>query len=154
MAVKKTESKKTAGTEKEKPASTAKSSGKKTATAKKPKNEPAIGVKPVHPPSKTPEGRENQLISLAVDLAEKQLREGTASAQVISHYLKLGSPKERLEREILQEQKKLMAAKTEALQSAKSAEEMFTKAVAAMRIYGGDIDEADRERAEDFLKEN
>ena len=51
-------------------------------------------------PALTPEARENQLISLAVDLAEKQLQEGTASSQVITHYLKLGSTKERIEKEV------------------------------------------------------
>ena len=59
-------------------------------------------------PALTPEARENQLISLAVDLAEKQLQEGTASSQVITHYLKLGSTKERIEREILEKQKELI----------------------------------------------
>ena len=59
-------------------------------------------------PALTPEARENQLISLAVDLAEKQLREGTASSQVITHYLKLGSTKERIEKEILEKQKDLI----------------------------------------------
>jgi hypothetical protein len=88
-------------------------------------------------PATTPEARENQLISLAVDLAEKQLLEGTASSQVISHYLKLGSTKERIEKEILQEQKKLITAKTEALQSAKRVEELYGNALKAMRSYSG-----------------
>lgn len=89
------------------------------------------------PPARTPEARENQLISLAVDLAEKQLREGTASAQVITHYLRLGSMRERIEKEILEEQKKLLEAKTESLQSQKRTEELYKKALDAMRIYGG-----------------
>ena len=58
-----------------------------------------------HRPATTPEGREKQLIALATDLAEKQLREGTASSQVITHYLKLGSSKDKIERDILKEQK-------------------------------------------------
>lgn len=70
-------------------------------------------------PALTPEARENQMISLAVDLAEKQLREGTASSQVITHFLKLGSSKEKLEKEILEKQKEMITAKTESLQSAK-----------------------------------
>ena len=61
-------------------------------------------------PALTPEARENQMISLAVDLAEKQLMEGTASSQVITHYLKLGSTKERIEKEILEKQKQLIDA--------------------------------------------
>lgn len=90
----------------------------------------------------TPEARENQLISLAVDLAERQLREGTASSQVITHYLKLGSTKERMEKEMMQEQIKLLTAKTEALQSAKHVEELYTEAIAAFRRYNGQYDDA------------
>lgn len=89
------------------------------------------------PPATTPEARENQLISLAVDLAEKQLAEGTASSQVIAHYIKLGSTKERLEKEILQEQRELLKAKTEAIQSAKRVEDLYTNALSAMRSYSG-----------------
>lgn len=91
-------------------------------------------------PGLTPESRENQLISLAVDLAEKQLQEGTASSQVITHYLKLGSTKERIEKEILEKQKELISAKTEALKSAKRIEELYTNAIKAMRSYGGQDD--------------
>lgn len=88
-------------------------------------------------PAFTPEARENQLISLAVDLAEKQLREGTASSQVITHYLKLGSTKERIEKEILEKQKELITAKTEALHSAKRVEELYAEAISAMKKYSG-----------------
>lgn len=89
------------------------------------------------PPATTPEARENQLISLAVDLAEKQLVEGTASSQVISHYLKLGSSKDRLEKEILEQQRELMRAKTEAIKSSKNVEELYKTALNAMRRYSG-----------------
>lgn len=88
-------------------------------------------------PALTPEARENQLISLAVDLAEKQLQEGTASSQVITHYLKLGSSKERIEKEILEKQKELISAKTEALQSSKRMDEMYQEAIKAMQRYSG-----------------
>lgn len=88
-------------------------------------------------PAFTPEARENQLISLAVDLAEKQLVEGTASSQVITHYLKLGSTKEKIEREILEKQKELITAKTENLQSAKRIEELYKEALDAMKTYSG-----------------
>ena len=88
-------------------------------------------------PATTPEARENQLISLAVDLAEKQLLEGTASSQVISHYLKLGSTKERLEKEILENQKELIKAKTKSIQSSERVEELYKNALNAMRSYGG-----------------
>ena len=94
-------------------------------------------------PALNPESRENQLVSLAVDLAEKQLQEGTASSQVISHYLKIGSSKERIEKEILEKQKELIVAKTENLQSAKRIEELYENALNAMRNYsshGGDSD--------------
>jgi hypothetical protein len=90
-----------------------------------------------HPPATTPEARENQLIALAVDLAEKQLLKGTASSQVISHYLKLGSTKEKLEKEILEKKKELMTAQTEAIQSQKRVEELYKNALDAMRSYGG-----------------
>jgi uncharacterized protein YcaQ len=89
------------------------------------------------PPATTPEARENQLIALAVDLAEKQLSEGTASSQVIAHYIRLGSTKERIEKEILQLQKELIKAKTESIQSAKKTEELYANALNAMRAYSG-----------------
>ena len=94
-------------------------------------------------PALTPEARENQLISLAVDLAEKQLQEGTASSQVITHYLKLGSTKERIEKEILERQKELITAKTEALKSQKKVEELYLNALNAMRKYSGSGDVTD-----------
>lgn len=94
-------------------------------------------------PALTPEARENQLIYLATELAEKQLREGTASSQVITHYLKMGSTKERIEKEILEKQKDLITAKTESLQSAKRMEELYTNAINAMRKYSGNGGEED-----------
>jgi hypothetical protein len=94
-------------------------------------------------PALTPEARENQLIYLAIDLAEQQLRDGTASSQVITHYLKLGSTKEKIEKEILEKQKDLLVAKTEALQSSKRIEELYTEAISAMRNYGGHSDGED-----------
>lgn len=100
-------------------------------------------------PALTPEARENQLIFLATDLAEKQLREGTASSQVITHYLKLGSTKERIEKEILEKQKDLITAKTEALQSSKRIEELYEEAITAMRKYSGHPDDAEEDE-EDY----
>lgn len=88
-------------------------------------------------PALTPEARENQLIYLATDLAEKQLKDGTASSQVITHYLKLGSTKEKIEKEILEKQKDLITAKTEALQSTKRIEELYANAISAMKRYSG-----------------
>ena len=94
-------------------------------------------------PALTPEARENQMIALAVDLAEKQLLEGTASSQVITHYLKLGTTKEKLEREILEKQKELIEAKTENLQSAKRIEELYKNALDAMKNYSGHMSESE-----------
>lgn len=88
-------------------------------------------------PATTPEARENQMISLAVDLAEQQLLNGTASSQVITHFLKLGSTKERIEKEILEKQKELISAKTESIQSAQRIEELYTNAIEAMKRYSG-----------------
>lgn len=89
----------------------------------------------------TPEARENQLIALATNLAEKQLREGTASSQVITHYLKLGSTKERLEKELMMKQKDFVEAKTESIKTAKESEEnllkMYTEVMEAMQLYSG-----------------
>lgn len=88
-------------------------------------------------PGLTPEARENQLVSLAVDLAEEQLRNGTASAQVITHYLKLGSSREKLEKEKIALENELVKAKTEATASAKDVKEMYEKAMASFRRYSG-----------------
>lgn len=88
-------------------------------------------------PATTPDGRENQLVALAVDLAEKQIREGTVSSQVLTHYLKLGSSRERLEQERLRRENHLLAAKAEAMASAKRVEELYGKALNAMRTYAG-----------------
>lgn len=92
-------------------------------------------------PATTPDARESQMIALAIDLAEQQLRDGTASSQVITHFLKLGTTRERIEREILEEQKTLIQAKTENLQSTKKIEEMYAEALKSMRQYSGQEEE-------------
>ena len=91
-------------------------------------------------PALTPEARENQLISLATDLVEKRLREGTASSQETTHFLKLASTKARLEKEILEKQAELITAKTETLKSQKRVEELYTEAMKAFRNYSGQGD--------------
>ena len=101
-------------------------------------------------PALTPESREDQLVALAINLAEKQLLEGTASAQVISHFLKIGSTKERIEKEILEEQKDLIKAKTEALKSEKRVEELYQEALDAMRRYAGQEINEREEEEEDY----
>ena len=88
-------------------------------------------------PALTPEARENQMIALAVDLVEQRLLNGTASSQETTHFLKLGSMKNRLEMEKLQEENRLLKARTEALQSAKRVEELYSEAIKAMRRYSG-----------------
>ena len=91
-------------------------------------------------PALTPEARENQMIALAVDLVEQRLLDGTASSQETTHFLKLGSMKNRLEMEKLKEENKLLQAKTESIQSAKRIEELYTEAINAMRRYSGNGD--------------
>lgn len=85
-------------------------------------------------------GRENQLISLAVDLAEKQMVEGSASAQVITHFLKLASTREQLEQERLRNENLLISAKVDQIASAQKIEEMYGKALKAMKQYSGQDD--------------
>lgn len=91
-------------------------------------------------PAVNPEARENQLISLTFDLVEQRLIDGTASSQETTHFLKLAARKARLELEILEGQKKLITAKTEALKSQKRVEELYAEALKAMRNYNGQGD--------------
>lgn len=93
----------------------------------------------------TPEGRENQLVSDAIDLAEQQIRNGTASSQVITHFLKLGSTRERLEQQRLEHDNELTRVKIEALESQKRVEELYIEALEAMRSYSGDLPAPDPE---------
>ena len=96
-------------------------------------------VRPRQKPAETPEARENQMINYAVDLAEQQLLNGTASSQVIVHYLKLGTTKERLEREKLEKENDLLVAKVKALESQQHIEELYAKAISAMQVYSGRV---------------
>ena len=104
---------------------------------------PAPIDSPEFPPASSQESREAQLISLAYDLAERRLREGTASSQEVVHFLRMGSQKDRLEREIMSEQKKLVSAKTGSYESGKRLEALYTDAIEAMRRYGGHGEDAD-----------
>lgn len=88
-------------------------------------------------PALTPEARENQLISLATDLVEQRLLDGTASSQETTHFLKLGSSKHKLELKKLEMECELGQAKKEAIESTKRMDEMYIKAVNAMRRYSG-----------------
>lgn len=91
----------------------------------------------------TPEARENQMISYAMDLAEQQILDGTASSQVITHFLKLGTEKERLEREKLAKENELLKAKAHALESGEEMKAMYEEAIKAMRTYSGNGDPDD-----------
>lgn len=93
------------------------------------------------PPATTPEARENQMIALAFDLAERQLADGTASSQVITHYLKLATSREKLEQEKLVLEKTLLQARTDSIESAKKVEELYSNALNAMRAYQGKDEE-------------
>ena len=88
-------------------------------------------------PAISPEAREAQLIALAMDAAEEQLMNGTASSQVITHFLKLGTETTKLEREKLRHETEMVKAKTEQLESQKKVEELYANAIAAMRNYSG-----------------
>ena len=94
-------------------------------------------------PALTPEARENQLISLATDLVEKRLIEGTASSQETTHFLKLATQEAKLKLKILEKQEELISAKTESIKSAQRTEELYRDAIIAMRKYsgGGGVDE-------------
>lgn len=96
-------------------------------------------------PATTPEGRENQLVNLAIARAEEQLRDGTASSQVICHFLKLGSTRERVEQEFRMRQAENLSAKTTSLKEAKSTEQLYANAIEAMKRYSG----ADRGEQDD-----
>ena len=96
--------------------------------------------RPTRKPATSVEGREGQLVSLAIDLAEKQMQDGTASSQVISNFLKLGTVRESLEREKLTRENKLLEAKVENMVSGKKVEELYDKAIQAMKHYSGQSD--------------
>lgn len=88
-------------------------------------------------PALTPEARENQLVNLAMDVAEEQLLNRTASSQVISHFLKLGTAKAELEREKVAYENNLLKAKTEQIKSQEKTEEFYAKVLTAMQRYSG-----------------
>lgn len=88
-------------------------------------------------PAITEEGREAQLVSLSMDLAARQLQEGTASSQVMTHFLKLGSSREKLEQERLLRENELLRAKVAQLASAQDVRELYSAALHAMKAYAG-----------------
>lgn len=96
-------------------------------------------------PATTPEGREQQLVSQAIDLAEQQIQAGTASSQVITHFLKLGSTREQLEQERITHENELTRVKIEAMESQKHIEDLYLAAIDAMRMYAGNLSESDHD---------
>lgn len=101
-------------------------------------------------PALSPEARENQLISLAVDLAEERLRNGTASSQLVTHYLKLATTKTELEKELLAQQVELAKAKTKSYNSMDRIEELYKNALSAMQLYSGKGESRDEEEEDDY----
>jgi len=94
-------------------------------------------------PASNPEERENQMISLAVNLAEQQLREGTASSQVIVHYLKLASTRNKLEEEKIKYETAMLQAKKDALNKSGQLQELMANALDAFRSYSGNTEESE-----------
>ena len=94
-------------------------------------------------PATSPEARENQLIAAAVDLAEKQILEGTASSQVLTHYLKLATTREQLEKEKIRNENELLKAKVDSIKSAERMEQLYENAIEAMRGYSSEGPTAD-----------
>lgn len=88
-------------------------------------------------PATTPEGRESQLVALAFDLVEKRIRQGSATSQEVTHFLKLGSSREQLEQQRLRHENELLEVKREAMASQARVEEMYKAALDAMRTYSG-----------------
>lgn len=95
------------------------------------------------PKARTPEGRDNQMIALSYDLVEQRLRDGTATSQETTFFLKLAAEREeaKLKKEIMEEQRKLYAAKTESLQSAKKMEALYADALQAFQSYKSSADD-------------
>ena len=100
---------------------------------------PDTSTKRKRRPALTPEARENQLISLAYNVAEQQMMDGSASSQVISHFLKMGSYRTRLEIEKIRQETKLIEAKQAAVQSSEGLEKLYTDAMNAMQKYSGSL---------------
>lgn len=96
-------------------------------------------------PPLTPEAKEQQMIALAYDLVEQRLRDGTASSQETTHFLKMGTERARLEQKRLEAETEMIIAKKESLQSQQRSEEMFQQAIDAFRRYSGQSRQDDDE---------
>lgn len=107
-------------------------------------------TKPNGRPALSPEARNNQLIALAYDLVEERLRNGSASSQETTHFLKMGNTKAKLELEVLERQRDLLSAKTESIKAEKKREELYAEAIKAMRKYNGYGDTNDSDEEEQY----
>ena len=96
-------------------------------------------------PATTPEGREQQMISHAFDLAEKQLLDGSASAQVITHFLKFGSSQNKLEQEKLRKENLLAQARVDQISATAQNSELYQEAINMMKVYTGTDPEDENE---------
>lgn len=101
------------------------------------------------PPATSPEARENQLIAMATDEAERRIRDGTASSQIIAYFLKQGSPSAKYERERQRLENELLKAKTDAIRAAENSEKMLAEAIKAMKSYKGEL-EPEEEDDDDY----
>ena len=104
---------------------------------------PEVVRRPSRPPATSPEARERQLTAQAYDLAERQMRQGSASPTIITHFLKQGTERERLERQRLERENELLRAKVDQLASARNVEQLYAEALNAMRAYSGQEVEED-----------
>lgn len=101
------------------------------------KSAPKNGTRRRQTPARTPEARENQLIGLAMELVEQQLRDGSVTSQVLTHFLRLATVKEKLQNEKLRSDLKVAEAKIKQIESQEDIKEMYSQALAAMKSYSG-----------------
>lgn len=100
-------------------------------------------------PALTPEANEQLMVSLAMDCAMQQLRDGTASSQVITHFLKIGSTMGKEELARLKSENELLKAKTDSIKSADDKNKMYAEAIRAMKVYSGSGESIEDEEDED-----
>lgn len=112
--------------------------------------EPEEPEEPLPPPAKTLEGREDQLIAAAMDLVERRIREGTASAQETVHFLKLGSVRNQLEQDKIRQENIVLQARVKDMESRKTQEELLAKAIAAFKGYSGQDPDEEDEYGEEY----
>lgn len=121
------------------------------ATRKSAKSGGKKGKTPRRAPARTPEAREKQLIAMSMDLAEERIRNGTASNQLLVHFLKLGSTREKKEQEFIDKRNENLDAKTKAIYKQESVEKLYQEALDAMRIYSGQTNEEELSEVDEVL---